>query len=1232
MKKYLCLLIALLIPLGTVNAAEVNEEMSLLYACPNTKLDRGRKYIGVNQESIKLAFSGVPDESIAESITFCDSNGNEPVGGIDKKINGNEITVSFGELKENTSYLLDIPEYGQYDYITMPKTMIDENFDSWNIGKAEVKKGYGSFEANSGLKYLNTDSSAEFEIKEENGDKYLSVKTNALKKNTMVGTELKQEAVDAKVVSFLTLRKTNENNILSAAELAGFRSWRFDGIGYFGQKYENLFTFDKNENGFYELMTVTDKHDTIPTGEKRTSNSFDTVIYDTIGGNSVKASSAMQNIVESNNKICTFNAVKTYHLKDSDINDSFDISHIKAGMYVIPKVLFEPEVKDNVISFYVNTDLINPNVRIYIPAEGQNAEIEDVKYENRKITVTLKEALGEKDYVIDFENSLSADGLTAESFRCDKGFMRTLAENEKLQFYVSPNGNDFNDGFAEERAVKSIDRVREIIDILKNNGRSADVTVNFDNGTYRFENKLELSDLGFALTFAGKENTVFTTAKQISESDFEELDKEAVSRLDSNVKNDVKALKLSKYLTAQYHNPTGTSNKIFSIYKGDREEKLSEYPDDGYHTVSADDFTKSSLPGGKYSYNVKLDRAKRWQKSSVFCEGLIEWAWKCEKLPNTLVNSADGTITFETSSVLKKEDRIRFLNIPEEITSKGEWAAEDGVLYYYSDSFDNMEISLSAIDLISLDNADGFAVNGITFKNISGSPITIRSSNGVNISGCKFLNIGKTVISNASNDDIHNLEIRNNYFENLSSAGINIYGGDIKNLTESNNLICNNVFNGIAVYTKTYTPAIKVNGVGNSVIGNTIRHSEHMCIGFSGSENKIMYNYITEACRSTGDCGAIYAGRNLTWVNNEIAYNYIENTLITNPEMLSEWRSSFQTGIYMDDRLGGSHIHHNYIKNAVRGIFIGTGSNNNIHDNVTENCVDSGISIGGTTEGGLPFEEDALTQDLIKFVNENPIYTEKYPWLSNMTDKETYTTYPHNNVVVNNTDIGSKKGFSPNRQEVNYTHENNVSGTDINSVLAEKGIDITSYNYSYEDNGVELVLPCDNELQTDIDSVYLVWRPVYGAKEYNVRVYDKNGYEYAVTTRNTHANTEKLEQGGEYFWQVKAETEHGEVTSPIYSFSCKMPFNAKRIIYRNENGIVSKISEAETMEIENLNLYEGECTVVIGIYEEDKLTKVTLFNKTDTIHLPEISDGEHISVMLIDGTGSMRPVSYKQKI
>lgn len=1110
--------------LGATPAYAAEDKPEVDYIIPNVDI-KNCNFIGVNQGEIKVIFSNVTEESVLDSIklSYINAKGKETnvytVNTLDKT--GKIVNLQFGELLEDTEYSLKLEGEVLEIYQTMPKVIIDEDFENWETAEYTVNESLSGtnyerskFNENAALKGVNM-SSADVALNEENGDKYLEFSPNVLKKDITVGVYLPKEHTDGEIVTLMGIKEKNNNNDM-LANLAMLYTWRLSSHYYNNNStYSDLTDFKRDENGFYNVMFDISKRNTRvvtkDNGSVSEQSDCSVTISDLLGDEVIKKSFT-DSKGEGGSVLYSSTAVKTYPVEEKELDNVWAISYYKAGYYMQPAVLGTPGIdrSANTMSFYINTDRGGKSgsewisgIKVYDNITGQDYEIDysnSYYYSSKKVELKFSDSVDVSlisDYTISFEGLTSADGLEFSDYSCETKLEEKIENCEDFEICVSPTGNDITYGNGEY-PVRTFKRAMEIVGkISENSSYNGEVAVKVDGGVHRFQKPINISNLKFRLSIIGENKPVFTTAEEVAENDFVALSGGMEERIPADLNGKIRALNLLRYIPKTLQIPTGGAVKKFGVYKRDEEQPISAYPNgEEYITLSKTDFEKinyyetdesgNQVLSGEYGYDINIPRVANWGKTRVYACGYLTWTWKFSRVYVTVDSENQKVNLQKTTETLKNGDRIKFLNIPEEIDILGEWASENGYLYVYDDDFSDYELSESTKTVFNLKNTDNIKIEGLTFKNIAGTAIEVKECDGLNISGCDFINIGEAAISGDADTEIRNALIENNKLENLGASGIVIYGGDRTTLEESGNVIKNNTFKNIQVYSRTYYPAIKVNGVGNVVSYNTIINSPHMCIGFSGAKNKISNNYIYEFCRETGDSGAIYAGRDFTWQGNEISYNYIENSFFGDVDK-DTVRSSFRAGIYMDDRLSGSIIHNNYIKNSSRGIYIGAGSNNKIYDNVTENC---GIGIRvGSSGAKKEFEKDDLAVSAKAFTDLYPVYLEEFPEMSNLVNEEEYITYPHNNKVYSNVHIGEGVGIDKNSDELyegnkktgstypNYSsdleafkeiwsvYSNNTASEDLAGILSAKGIDLNNYP-----NSGAIILRTKDGKETDIIS------------------------------------------------------------------------------------------------------------------------------------------------------------------
>ena len=71
---------------------------------------------------------------------------------------------------------------------------------------------------------------------------------------------------------------------------------------------------------------------------------------------------------------------------------------------------------------------------------------------------------------------------------------------------------------------------------------------------------------------------------------------------------------------------------------------------------------------------------------------------------------------------------------------------------------------------------------------------------------------------------------------------------------------------------RTYTPAIRFNGVGLRIAGNRIAHTPHTAITGWSNDHIFENNWIHHTCYASNDCGSFYVGRG--WAEQGIVVRF----------------------------------------------------------------------------------------------------------------------------------------------------------------------------------------------------------------------------------------------------------------------------------------------------------------------------------------------------------------------
>ena len=545
-------------------------------------------------------------------------------------------------------------------------------------------------------------------------------------------------------------------------------------------------------------------------------------------------------------------------------------------------------------------------------------------------------------------------------------------------FYVSPDGNDENDG-SIEKPFATIEKARDAVRAMDKTGLDG-ITVAIKAGDYR------ISSLEFTTDDSGTEScpvtycaygdgeVVLNGGISFSGKDFGKVtDKDMLSRLGKKAKKKVLCLDLSKYgitaeqygkiyaigsyNTAAQYDGDYTGNLYCELFVNDKRQTIARYPNGEY--LYTEKVIKTGLGresnGGQTAvpnwdsirnpesdvYKVSRKLAKRisgWETlDDVWMFGFWKYDWADA---STLIGYFDAdkrelSPKFVSVYGTKEDAPYYFFNVFEELDEEGEWYLdrEKGIIYLYPGE----DFSASAVDLtlttkpIIKVNSDYLTFEGLTVKGTRGDAINVNG-NSVTVINCLIKNVaGNAIVMNGYNNLASENEITR-----TGKGGIVINGGDSVTLTAGKSRADNNLIHDWSEIYQTYQPAVTLGGVGNICSHNEIYNSPHEAITYSGNNHVIEYNVIHDVCLLSDDAGAIYSGRRWDWYGTVIRYNCIY-------DLGADGHTP--DGIYMDDALSGQTIYGNLLINVPKyAIHLGGGRDLDVRNNIIINTNDRSIS------------------------------------------------------------------------------------------------------------------------------------------------------------------------------------------------------------------------------------------------------------------------------------------------
>jgi len=228
--------------------------------------------------------------------------------------------------------------------------------------------------------------------------------------------------------------------------------------------------------------------------------------------------------------------------------------------------------------------------------------------------------------------------------------------------------------------------------------------------------------------------------------------------------------------------------------------------------------------------------------------------------------TSDGTVTLKQPSItygIVKGQRFYLLNFLSELDQEGEYVIIDDMVYIIPPEtlLNNDDLILSVTDQIFTISSHAHQFHNLQLEMCRGTAISVLSS------GYNYIVVDSSVISNTGNVGIYmqncmyGCKILNSILYELGQGGCSVSGGNRKLLNSTDFLIMNNTIFNFTRIGKTYRAAVSIGGVGVTVTHNVMHTASHVAILHGGNNHEISFNEIYDVCKTTGDAGAIYSGR-----------------------------------------------------------------------------------------------------------------------------------------------------------------------------------------------------------------------------------------------------------------------------------------------------------------------------------------------------------------------------------
>lgn len=584
----------------------------------------------------------------------------------------------------------------------------------------------------------------------------------------------------------------------------------------------------------------------------------------------------------------------------------------------------------------------------------------------------------------------------------------SFAENNCV-IYVATTGSDTSGNGTISAPYATVNKA-----IAASRSFSGSKRIRIRGGKYPITSQVSLSSRDSNLTIENYpgEDVEITGGKTIPYSAFTKVTDEAVlgriiekSGRDSVMQVYLPDVGITSYgelktigfawVSGSGYSPTLTCNGRYMNY--------ACYPNDGY--LLTDTVIKSGKNDtnalAEVEFTIKDDRWKQWKNAEdPWALGFLCHDWADFSAPAKLNEASITSYVANGANYYALPDRrVKFYNLLEELDIPGEYYLNRKTGYLYiippegikpTDEFDFASAEINGFVLNSCKNV---TFQGIVLKNLRWTGIDAQNCSGLTIDNCEFSAIGDWVISAI---DCPETVVKNSYLHDLSGGGIFISSGDRQTLTPGDSLVENCRIERFMNQRKTYSPAVRFDGVSNKMSHCSISDAPHEAVEFKGNNLIMEYCDIENVCNDTADCGAIYMGRDWTRRGCEIRYNYFHNIKSINTTTGMKVQA-----VYLDDAFSSAKVYGNVIYKCSSVALYGGGRYNTFENNIVLECERPFVFDARCTTW-MDWGEGSWIMRHLKTVpyNTSEAWIKAYPELVNILNDE--PQYPKYNTIAGN--------------------------------------------------------------------------------------------------------------------------------------------------------------------------------------------------------------------------------------
>ena len=593
-----------------------------------------------------------------------------------------------------------------------------------------------------------------------------------------------------------------------------------------------------------------------------------------------------------------------------------------------------------------------------------------------------------------------------------------------VTLFIAADGKDANPG-TQQRPFGTLQRAREEIRKLKQHGGlpGGGIAVQVGGGQYKIAGTFTLGaeDSGTEtapIVYRACEGETPTFTGGIRLAEFQPVrDAGNLARLPEESRGKVMHVDLAAYgvkglkpLTlGGFSSGRGfKTHPMMELFFDGRALQLARWPNDGYvhmadvplgdgHTIHGRQGSKT----GRFAYEG--DRPVRWKDDKdamLYGYWFFGWADSYEQVAS--IDTGKREITLKPPYHrygYRKGQPYYAINLLSEIDAPGEWYIDrrSGVLYLYPPSDPNKAVvELSTVDFpfVEMNDVSYVTFEGFRWELGCADAVRISGGNHCLLAGCTIRRCGGNGVE-IDGGRCHGLLSCDVY--SMGRGGTVVTGGDRKTLAPGGHFVENCHIYNLSRIDHTYTPAVKMSGVGNRISHNLMHDVRSSAIRLGGNDHRVEFNEVYDVVWESDDQGGADMFGNATYRGNVYRYNYWHHIGIGHGGGEEE-PSCGRAGIRLDDAISGTLVFGNVFYRCSAGqlgfggVQIHGGKENLVANNIFADCA-AAISFSPWGEARWKeFVRNALDSPEV----DKSLYLRRYPRLARLADDHDVNMVSHN--------------------------------------------------------------------------------------------------------------------------------------------------------------------------------------------------------------------------------------------